>query len=1197
MRCVHFALLAAISAAGAGAYAAERPRPSLLIAREDVARAKGSIATRPWAAGIYRGVRDAAEQGNLVALGLVYQLDGGREAAERVKAALLAAASGFKPGGPYHWGVGVNEAIAYDLVAGACTVDERRRIEDYFRRLCRDAIQWKDRTGGTPNMSFACHWSVGVTGYALGERGDEEIVRWALADEHQGHPMIGGLLPTMNAALRDKRLWHEAPIYGNFTFYGMLLMAVSARNAAGVDLYRTPASNGATIRGIMEGLFSMAYPIEWTGVPGGSIRQITWGHGSTTNPNRRSNEDVDPFYVNKPTAHPALQNLYHLFTIALYLEPDARYAWLLGLNPRHDEPPGWFVWFPWALFYTDAQAKPPAGPPPMPSVVYPEMGLAILRADESPGYWTSGKPVLVHQTGEPYGHVKYDPMQIMLFANGRLMYPSWLCQQYEPVGCAPQRHNKVVVDKRPNTNEGKSRQRYEFWPEVKFLTNTCTGLNPGVTEVRSLFLTDQYAADFYGVESSREHTYDWFLHGIANLELAEGPLYRPSSDFATDYPWIEHERRWGTDSAVRADFLQRDAGVTRGIGRWNDVWLKGFAGVRMTLLGEPGTIAYGADDPFSAPEVDWGRQRSEAQSSIAAFCARRVGASTTFVALHEPYAKSPCLAVRRFGRAAKAEAMLVTGPEFVDLICTALDDGKTLHTVRDERDVPDVHDVPDSAWSVSFRNYAWIRMAAGKVQVRGGVESFVLSPPTRVVASAGDDDAPRRVGPGETFSLEVRLTNRDAADRLGQPLRLVLPEGWKAKPGQMEIDLRARASAAVKLAVDVPASAAVGSTHEVKLALAGAGGNDSAVLPLGRVAVVPPLVLRFDEESIRMAAQAKRVVSLTVANPMGSPVRGRVLLAGLAQARVEPAEIQLPPIPPGAKHTCQVTLHGGGRSELGEIKAQVVAAQIVGGAGAVALPAESTARATASLQTSVGVTRSEDTRHRLPFPQADDDRAYNPVWIVRAPAYEIWFSQRHGLGRTLLDSSNHSVYAWTWGSIGGLCEFWREVSGPGDYRCIFGGDPDCRPKRMTWHDATLECESPHGDRISIACTEQHVHWRVQAPLEKVFPRGFGMRLHGLFGHPSFSVIHSDGDRPAQWPAKVGELAYCCIRQPGFSPDCIWIAATGVVPRCTMTDRGISVEWHGLARPALDMYLGIAPEAEVVRRIREAADLGDEANRP
>ena len=75
--------------------------------------------------------------------------------------------------------------------------------------------------------------------------------------------------------------------------------------------------------------------------------EITWGHGSTTNPNRRSNEDVDPFYVNKPTGQRQLQNLYHLFTIAQHLQPDPRYAWLLSLNPQHDEPPGWFVWFPW----------------------------------------------------------------------------------------------------------------------------------------------------------------------------------------------------------------------------------------------------------------------------------------------------------------------------------------------------------------------------------------------------------------------------------------------------------------------------------------------------------------------------------------------------------------------------------------------------------------------------------------------------------------------------------------------------------------------------------------------------------------------------------------------------------------------------------------------------------------------------------
>ena len=38
----------------------------------------------------------------------------------------------------------------------------------------------------------------------------------------------------------------------------------------------------------------------------------------------------------------------------------------------------------------------------------------------------------------------------------------------------------------------------------------------------------------------------------------------------------------------------------------------------------------------------------------------------------------------------------------------------------------------------------------------------------------------------------------------------------------------------------------------------------------------------------------------------------------------------------------------------------------------------------------------------------------------------------------------------------------------------------------------------------------------------------------------------------------------------------------------MTDRSISVEWHGLMKSTFDMYVGIAPETEVLRRMQEAA---------
>jgi hypothetical protein len=463
-------LVLCFSVAQVRAEGPKRSRPSLFINAADVARAKASIAKHPWAADIYKGVGEEAKQGNNVAAGVVYQIEGDLEAAEQAKRFLFEAEKNFRPGGPYHWGIGIDEANTYDLIADACTPAERDRIEDYLRRKIKDCIQWKTNTGGTPNMSFTCYWSVGIAAYALGQRGDEEAVRWALYHEGwNGHKIIGGLMPTLEVALRDKKLWHEAPIYGNFTVFGMMMLAVAAKNAADFDLYSTPAKNGATICGCVDGLFTEAFPIERTGLPGGSIRQITYGHGATTgaNCNRASHEDIDPFYVNKPAALPEQQNLYHLFAIAHHLRPDPRYSWLLGRNPRRNEALGWTLswrlWFPWSLFYTDPDVKPAAAPP-MPSVIHREMGLAILRADESPTYWTSGKPVLVHQTGEPYGHWKFDHMQIMLFAKGRLLYPSWMGSQYEPVFCAPQRHNRVVVDKKPEEDQGKSNQRYEFLP-------------------------------------------------------------------------------------------------------------------------------------------------------------------------------------------------------------------------------------------------------------------------------------------------------------------------------------------------------------------------------------------------------------------------------------------------------------------------------------------------------------------------------------------------------------------------------------------------------------------------------------------------------------------------------------------------------------------------------------------------------------
>ena len=59
---------------------------------------------------------------------------------------------------------------------------------------------------------------------------------------------------------------------------------------------------------------------------------------------------------------------------------------------------GWFEYLPVSLLLGETLPRetPPAA---MRSVVYPQTGIALLRSDESPGYWTSAGLVAVQQLG------------------------------------------------------------------------------------------------------------------------------------------------------------------------------------------------------------------------------------------------------------------------------------------------------------------------------------------------------------------------------------------------------------------------------------------------------------------------------------------------------------------------------------------------------------------------------------------------------------------------------------------------------------------------------------------------------------------------------------------------------------------------------------------------------------------------------
>jgi hypothetical protein len=727
-------LLAAVSLAIGtnvrGQDARPAAHPNLFVNARGIEQVRARLKAEPWRAALLERVRKDAGEGNPIAAAVTYALTGDRAYGDQVRSHLLSEARNFpasRAGAQYPWGPGAGDAIAFDLVAPMMSGEEQTRVTTYLRQLALDAIQDHEKRPLTPNMSFVCHWRTGLIGYAIA---DQRIIEWAINDP--GPPWggrqpgrWGGFKQRIEHTLTDGAFWDEAPIYGNFCTLGMMYLAEAARHYDGTDLYNYTSPNGGSLRQAIAGLVSLAYPIERTGVHQGSVRMMTWGDGSTAPPNRINNEAGDAYFVNKPNIFPQLQNLFPVVELAYHAWKEPRYAYLLSLNGDRNEPPGWFEYVPVSLLL--GEPLPAVNPPPaMPSVVYPQTGIAVLRSDESTGYWTSRGLVAVQQLGRNYGHDHRDKFELMFWGRGRLLYPDWNAQQYEPFEYGWTRnawaHNTLVVDE-ANPRGGASTQRHDFNRDVKFLATTSAEIYPEVSETRALLLTGEYLLDMFRADSARPRVYDWFIHAIGRLGLPQGASFRPSSDLLRTYRWIDQERRWETDRTWSADFVQSSGGVLPGMGQYTDEWFKARVGVRMTMLGAPGTTAYAGEGLFDpAPNL---REYGNPEGTIPVAAARRRAKTACFVALHEPFDRQPVLSIRRVQENNAAVGVSVRGPGFTDYACVAFG-GEPCRLV----------DAADAAQFFGLRDYGYLRVRQGKVFARGDWLSFRIAAPGAANAGA-----------------------------------------------------------------------------------------------------------------------------------------------------------------------------------------------------------------------------------------------------------------------------------------------------------------------------------------------------------------------------------------------------------------------------------------------------------------------------
>lgn len=667
------------------------------------------ISTNPIFHNQYERIKERAEVGNFSDSALVFALEGEGKYAKNVRNHLIQLveyrgprldedilAGGHREGNmDFYWDT--SEIRAYDLVYQALTSEERQKIETFYRKL---GNYWKDslsRWTTTPNLVFPKHYHSAVIGFCIN---DNELIEWGLYDTGgKFGPSKGGLFPVLNSMLRDGAIWDEATIYAAVNvLQPMLQLAIIYKLYYGKDLFSYEASNGGSIKKLVDGYIALTYPLEKTGVGHGSFHVATYGDGSTESPYSKHHGTDSLYLINLPWVYGNDRfELTNIIEQAYYLTKDPKYAWFLSHSVEREP----------SFLYGEIIPYGSVEPPPAPSFIFPEAGIAMLRSDESPSYWTNGSIAVLQMMSRGYGHDHRDKLMIIMHAGGRLLYPDMNCIQYE----APSinwtantvAHNTLVVDCGKTANS-PYKYRHEFNNEVKFLATTASCF-PGVKQTRVLALTSEYLLDMFWANSDLLHTYDWVLHAIGKLHLEHTELYQTSSKLVQDYWWVENEKSLETDQTWRADFIQQNGLAIRGMGRQTEEWFNDRSAVRVTMLGEQGTIVYGAEGPSGGPPFD---PVMNPEGNIPMLLVRRYARQTVFSALHEPYKfNEPNIgSIQKISSSKDAYIVKINAKSYTDVIAVTFDEQKDtpIHTLIDEMD-------PDSVFV--FRNYGYLRKKIG----------------------------------------------------------------------------------------------------------------------------------------------------------------------------------------------------------------------------------------------------------------------------------------------------------------------------------------------------------------------------------------------------------------------------------------------------------------------------------------------------
>ncbi len=746
---------------------AQVERPFILWTREDAAEIRRKIETEDWAQAELERMREIRGHGQQFTRLFEASVMGDERAREQEKGYLLSFID--RPVGESRRHTMYFHALRYDVLHDVLTPEERAGIERTFRTH----VQWnldhprhETRISWLPNMQHPRQLGSHLMALALQ---DEALIR-AIWSAPKGFRWY------FDEYVADGKFYFEefAKIDGTMT--ELLLFARGLRRLGLDELgFGYTGTGGATLQRYVASVPRIGWPRTEFGRGRPHYGMVTMGDargaqvegappflfqhavvpGSLTGEDPAGREFMGAQMQGRDHRNQRVTKLgrRHWYEMMHALDPEAGFGYFLAQM----RPAGHEVYRPTLWWGLDPIAPAEVTPPPAPSGVFPERGFAILRADTSPAYWESAAPAVSLQFAKLYVHYTSDCFSLLGFhAFNRPIYVNrTISHGYNggPWDFHVRGHAGVVVDGLQAQPIGIVPSRHRFADATRFVHATTVGAEPiytgrrevrssdqprepaekvypGVDLTRALLLTREYLFDVFEVRADGPREIHWLVHapGEARAEpgqrWAETETLRRSTLLNIPELEVTGERRLAdTDGPWSVTTLQTCAIPVEESVLGPDWYGRGI-GVRVTMLGEPGTGVYTFDTPHvytrgspRTPPADHPRWEAVPEVGGVSLTVERRTDRTVFVALHEPFERgTPGIPTfERIAQTDEAVAARVVGPE------RGVDD-RVMIAFGGEADK--ARTLADEEESFTFADHAHVRIGAEAVEVTGAVTAL-----------------------------------------------------------------------------------------------------------------------------------------------------------------------------------------------------------------------------------------------------------------------------------------------------------------------------------------------------------------------------------------------------------------------------------------------------------------------------------------